>query len=85
MKTLKNLATNEVKRVKDETAIVYVDSGKFIYIPKNEWKESKAPAVVAVAEKTPEQEREIQRKADNKKHRDMKKNAHKSENGHKTK
>ena len=83
MKTIKNLSTNEVKRVKDEVALIQVSSSKFSYAPKSEWKMVRTPIQVnaaintAMLVPTPEQERAIQQKADNKKHRNLKKNSHK--------
>ena len=38
MKCVKNLATNEIKRVSDSIADTYVNTGKFKFIPKSEWK-----------------------------------------------
>lgn len=40
MKTLKNVNTGEIRRVKDYPAINMVDSGEWEYIPKRKWKET---------------------------------------------
>ncbi len=37
MKTIKN-AKNEIKRIDDQQAEIFVNSGDWKYIPKNEWK-----------------------------------------------
>ena len=38
MKCIKNVETNEIKRIDDVVAQTRVVSGEWIYIPKSEWK-----------------------------------------------
>lgn len=38
MKCIKNVATNKIERVSNETAHTRVNSGKWNYIPKHEYK-----------------------------------------------
>jgi hypothetical protein len=40
MKCVKNIETNEVVRTFEERAESYVKTGKFIYVPKKEWKDN---------------------------------------------
>jgi hypothetical protein len=38
MKTIKNLVSNEIKRVEDKTAMNLVDNKIWKYVPKSDWK-----------------------------------------------
>lgn len=38
MKTIKNTSTNEIRRVTDNNAKMFVRLGQWVYIPKEVWK-----------------------------------------------
>jgi hypothetical protein len=67
MKCVKLIHTGEVKRVSNEQADRCVKTGTHTFCPKSEWKALRVTPVVAIVH-TDEQKREIQRKADKRKH-----------------
>ena len=83
MKCIMNNTTQEIKRMTNEVATSLVSAGKYSFVPKSKWKETrKTVAVVAVAEVlTPEQtqtrEQRLARRAEKLKQSRDKKNAHK--------
>ena len=53
MKCIKEIGTGKVLRVKDADASIKVDTGKFAYCPKSEWKaQTRKPVETEVTEKT---------------------------------
>jgi hypothetical protein len=72
MKCVKNVHTNEIKRVSDEQANRLVMSGGHYFTPKSEWKALRVKPVEVIVH-TDEQKREIQRKADKRKNEKAKK------------
>lgn len=50
MKCIKNVSTGKIDRVDDKTASAKVDSGKFTYSSKEEWKKSTRKKVVETEE-----------------------------------
>ena len=84
MKCIKNITTNEIKRVSNEIATASVESGKFSFIPKKDWKETRKPVVVVEAATTVSVEDHAAkvakqaRKAETKARSLAKKNAHKN-------
>ena len=48
MKCVKNLSTNEIKRVSDDRAVELVSMGKWNFAPKKEWKAQRPAPVTEV-------------------------------------
>ena len=75
MKCVKNLTTNEVKRVSDKSAEFITNrqgTPVWQYVPKSEWKALRVAPVEAIVH-TDEQKQEISRRADKRKQEKVKK------------
>ena len=84
MKCIKNITTNEIKRVSDEIATSQVESGKFSFCGKSEWKKDRKPVPASlVAEVTVSAEDHAAKVARNARKAETKARSQAKKNGHK--
>ena len=77
MKCVKNVGSGEVRRLSEAHALELVEKGVAKFCPKSEWKALRVKPVEVIVY-TDEQKREIQNRADKRKHSQSKKNYRKS-------